>query len=75
MVKQTRPNDNELIARMAEEGGTSFQGASGHNIARQVATRDELKNLAGEETSPTNVDARDKQADGDMPTHFQTRLK
>lgn len=53
MVKQSRPNDNELIERMAEEGEVSHQGTSGGNLARKVGTRAELHraegNLAGEE--------------------------
>jgi len=73
MVKIARPNDNELIARMAEDAGISQQDSSGGNMARQVAARDELKAAGGGDPLPTSVDGRDKPEEGDLPTTLQTR--
>jgi hypothetical protein len=41
-------------------------GRSGHNIAHDVATRDELKQNVGE-GSATQVRASDKKNDADLP--------
>ena len=73
MVKQTRPNDNELIAQMAGDAGIGQQGSSGGNLQREVGERDELKAAGGGDPLPTSVDGRDKPDDGDLPTRLQTR--
>lgn len=59
-----RTDDRELIETM--EPGPGQGGSSGHNIARDVASRDELKQAVG---SPgvTRVRAADKPEEANLP--------
>jgi hypothetical protein len=50
MVKQSRPDDNELISRMEDQGAVSQQGRGGGNVARKVGTRAELNRTQGDLT-------------------------
>jgi hypothetical protein len=50
MVKQSRPDDSELIDSMADEGSITEQGRSGGNVARKVGTRAELHQAQGDLT-------------------------
>jgi hypothetical protein len=59
-----RTDDSDIIETM--EDAPAQGGRSGHNIAHDVATRDELKQNVGE-GSATQVRASDKKNDADLP--------
>jgi hypothetical protein len=59
-----RTDDSEIIEAMAD--GPAQGGRYGHNIAHDVATRDELKQNVGE-GSGTQVRASDKKNEADLP--------
>jgi hypothetical protein len=59
-----RTDDSNIIETM--EDAPAQGGRSGHNIAHDVATRDELKQNVGE-GSATQVRASDKKNDADLP--------
>jgi hypothetical protein len=55
MTKRDPHPDNELIARMQEEGGGGQQSRSGGNIATDNGTRAELEQATGGDTGVTRV--------------------
>jgi hypothetical protein len=59
-----RHDDSELIENM--EGAPSQSGAYGHNISRDIGTRDELKQEV-EDGSVTRVRDSDKPEQADLP--------
>lgn len=63
-----RTDDSELIERMGDAAGHG--GSNAHNIARDVGTRDELKQQVGE-GSVTRVRDSDKQPEADLPRFNQ----
>lgn len=61
-----RHDDSELIDRTEETPGQS--GASGGNLQRDVASRDEQDQATGTDGGVTRVHKGDKPDDGDEPT-------
>ena len=59
-----RTDDSELIESM--ENAPSFGSASGHNIAQDIGSRDELKQEVGE-GSVTRVRDSDKPEQANLP--------
>lgn len=57
-------DDSQLIESMAEDAGLSGAHAAGGNLARDVATRDELKQVAGEAGTTRPRAADDVRGDG-----------
>ena len=68
-----RHDDSDIIDRM--EDAPSQGGASGHNISRDIGTRDELKQEVGEGTV-TRVRDSDKPEEADLPrfNHGNSKL-
>ena len=58
-------DDSDIIDRM--EDAPSQGSASGHNISRDIGSRDEVKQEVGE-GGVTRVHKDDKANDGDVPT-------
>ena len=67
-----RTDDSELIERM--EDAPDFGGRSGHNLSRDVGTRDELKQEVGE-GSVTRVRNSDKEPEANLPRFNQGSSK
>ena len=69
MADRKRHDDSEIIDRA--EDAPSQGGASGGNMARDVAARAELEHevgsAAGEDDAVTRVHGSDKPRDGDRP--------
>jgi hypothetical protein len=63
-----RTDDSKLIESM--EDAPSEGGRSGHNIAQDVGTRDELKQRVGE-GGVTRVRASDKEPEANLPRFNQ----
>jgi hypothetical protein len=63
-----RHDDSDIIDRMEE--APSHSGASGHNISRDIGTRDELKQAVGE-GSVTRVRDSDKPEEANLPRFNQ----
>jgi len=59
-----RHDDSDIID--AAEDAPSHSGASGHNISRDIASRDELKQEVGE-GGVTRVRDSDKPEEADLP--------
>jgi hypothetical protein len=57
-------DDSELIESM--EDAPAHQGAQGHNLHRDIGTRDELKQIVGE-GSVTRVRDSDKPKQANLP--------
>lgn len=67
-----RHDDSDIIDRM--EDAPSHSGSSGHNISRDIGTRDELKQEVGEGTV-TRVRDSDKPEEADLPRFNQGNSK
>jgi len=67
-----RHDDSDIIDRM--DDAPSQSGASGHNISRDIGTRDELKQEVGEGTV-TRVRDSDKPEQADLPRFNQGNSK
>ena len=67
-----RHDDSDIIERM--EDAPSHSGASGHNISRDIGTRDELKQEVGE-GSATRVRDSDKPEQANLPRFNQGNSK
>ena len=65
MTDNKRPDDSDLIDAM--EDAPSQSGASGGNLQRDVASRDELDQTTGD-GGVTRARKSDKPDDGDEPT-------
>jgi len=65
-------DDSDLIESM--EGAPSHGNRSGHNIAHDIATRDELKQEVGD-PSVTRVRDSDKGEEADLPRFNQGNSK
>ena len=63
-----RHDDSDLIDNM--EGAPSFSGSSGHNISRDIGTRDELKQEVGDGTV-TRVRDSDTPEQANLPRFKQ----
>ncbi len=63
-----RHDDSTLIDQM--EDAPSFSGSAGHNISRDIGTRDELKQEVGD-GSVTRVRDSDKPDEADLPRFNQ----
>lgn len=61
-----RHDDSELIEGM--EDAPSQQGRAGHNLNRDIGTRDELKQSVGD-PSITRVRASDKPEEANLPRY------
>lgn len=68
MTDRPRDNDNELIDELTEDPTPSQGNASGGDLAREIAQRDELQSARGEDPSITRVHKGDKARQGDEPT-------
>jgi hypothetical protein len=67
-----RHDDSDIIDRA--EGAPSQSGSSGHNISRDIGTRDELKQEVGE-GSVTRVRDSDKPEQANLPRFNQGSSK
>jgi hypothetical protein len=67
-----RHDDSDIIERMEE--APSQSGASGHNLSRDIGTRDELKQEVGEGTV-TRVRDSDKPEQANLPRFNQGNSK
>ena len=67
-----RHDDSELIEGF--EDAPSQQGRSGHNLHRDIGTRDELEQTVGD-SSITRVRASDKEEQADLPRFNQGSSK
>ena len=67
MTYRPRDNDNDLIEELTELPTPSQGGASGGDLAREIAQRDELQSAEGEDPSITRVQKGDKPRQGDAP--------
>jgi hypothetical protein len=67
MTDRNRTNDNELIDELTEDPTPSQSNASGGELAREIAQRDELQSAEGD-PSITRVHKSDKPGEGDEPT-------
>jgi hypothetical protein len=56
--------DNQLIDELIEEGGVSHSNANGGTLARNIASRDELKTAGGNTPEPTQANKSDYPGDG-----------
>lgn len=64
MTDKPRPDDSETIDSM--EDGPAFGGSSGGNLQRDVGSRDEIDQAAGD-GGVTRVRAGDKPDEADLP--------
>ena len=68
MNDRPRDNDNDLIDELTELPTPGQGNASGGDLAREIAQRDELQSAEGEDSSITRVQKGDKPRQGDAPT-------
>lgn len=61
-----RHDDSDIIDRM--EDAPSHSGASGHNLSRDIGSRDEMKQEVGEGTV-TRVRDKDKPEEANLPRY------
>lgn len=67
MTDRPRDNDNDLIDELTELPTPGQGGASGGDLAREIAQRDESQSAEGEDPSITRVQKGDKPRQGDAP--------
>ena len=60
-----RHDDSDLIENM--EGAPSHGNANRHTIAKDIGTRDELKQEVGDGDGVTRVRASDKEGEANLP--------
>jgi len=68
MTDRPRDNDNDLIDELTDLPTPSQGGASGGDLAREIAQRDEFASAEGEDPHITRVQKGDKPRQGDSPT-------
>lgn len=65
MTDRTRPDDSEIIDAMEE--GPAFGGSSGGNLQRDIGSRDEIDEEAGDGEGVTRVRGSDKPEEANLP--------
>ncbi len=65
MTDKPRADDSDIIDSM--EDGPAFGGSSGGNLQRDVGSRDEIDQEAGDGDRVTRVHAGDKPEEADLP--------